>query len=137
MSHESPAGEHTPPRAPARAAAVILALECIGVLILAGVQVVDLIIGDVADPVSGIALIVLTVVGAAAVGAFAGATWRGASWGRSGGIVVQLMILAIAAGALSGAYAQPLVGLVLAVPAIVGLIVLVLAVRQAGASRRD
>jgi hypothetical protein len=136
MSHE-PASEPTPPRGAARAGAVVLALECVGVLILAGVQVVDLIIGDVVDPVSGIALIVLTLLSAVAVGAFAAATWRGASWGRSGGIVVQLMILAIALGALTGAYAQPAIGLVLAVPAIVGFVVLVLAVRQAGASHRD
>ncbi|KHK98887.1 histidine kinase [Microbacterium mangrovi] len=136
MTHE-PASDHAPGRGAARAGAVILALECLGVLILAGVQVVDLLIGDVVDPVSGIALIVLTVLGAAAVGAFAAATWRGASWGRSGGIVVQLLVLAVALGALTGAYAQPLIGLVLAVPAIVGLVVLVLAVRQAGASRRD
>ncbi|HWT34142.1 MAG TPA: histidine kinase [Microbacterium sp.] len=120
----------------ARVGAIILAVECVGLLVLAGVQVVDLAVGDVRDVVSGIALIVLTVLGAAAVGAFAGATWRGASWGRSGGIVTQLMILAIALGAVSGAYAEPLIGIVLAVPAIAGFVVLVLAVRQAGASHR-
>jgi len=120
----------------ARVGAIILAAECVGLLVLAGVQVVDLAVGDVRDVVSGIALIVLTVLGAAAVGAFAGATWRGASWGRSGGIVTQLMILAIALGAVSGAYAEPLIGIVLAVPAIAGFVVLVLAVRQAGASHR-
>jgi hypothetical protein len=115
---------------------VILALECLGVLALVGLQIVDFVIGDVQDGVSGIALIVLTVLGAALVGAFAAATWAGASWGRSGGIVVQFMILAVAIGAMTGAYAQPLIGVILAVPAVVGLVVLVLAVRQAGASRR-
>ncbi|HKT57571.1 MAG TPA: histidine kinase [Microbacterium sp.] len=128
--------EPTSPQGIARIGAIILAAECLALLVLAGVQVVDLAIGDVRDVVSGIALIVLTVVAAAAVGAFAAATWRGASWGRSGGIVTQLMILAIAVGAVSGAYAQPLTGILLAVPAIAGFVVLVLAVRQAGTSRR-
>lgn len=128
--------EPTSPQGVARVGAIILAVECVGLLVLAGVQVVDLAVGDVRDAVSGIALIVLTVMGAAAVGAFAAATWRGASWGRSGGIVTQLMILAIALGAVSGAYAQPLTGFLLAVPAIAGFVVLLLAVRQAGASRR-
>ena len=48
----------------------------------------------------------LTAVGAAAVLAFAVAIWRGQSWGRSGGIVTQLLILAVALGAVTGAYAD-------------------------------
>ena len=73
----------------------------------------------------------LTAVGAAAVAAFAVALWRGRSWGRSGSIVVQLLILAVALGAATGAYAEPIVGLALAAPAVVALILLILGARRA------
>jgi hypothetical protein len=118
-----------------RAATVVLAIEAVGLLALAGWQVVALTSGDTESAVSAVALIVLTVAGAAAVAAFAAATWRGASWGRSGGIVTQLLILAVALGAATGAYAHPLVGLALAVPAVVGFVLLVLAVRTAARER--
>lgn len=124
-----------PTSAPARIAAIVLALEALGILALAGWQVVAIVGGDTDSLVSSLALVVLTVVGGAAVAAFAGATWRGSSWGRSGGIVTQLLILAIALGAATGAYAHPLIGAALAVPAVVGLVALVLAVRRAARER--
>ena len=124
-----------PTNAPARIAAIVLAIEGLGILALAGWQVVALAGGDAESVVSGIALIVLTIVGAAAVLAFAAATWRSASWGRSGGIVTQLLILAVAVGAMTGAYAHPLVGALLAVGAVVGLVPLFLAVRRAAAQK--
>ncbi|MGL1544402.1 hypothetical protein ACSTIA_23855, partial [Vibrio parahaemolyticus] len=65
-------------------AALVLGLEAIGVLALAGWQVVALIGGDTDSVVSSLALIVLTVIGAAAIGAFAVATARDVSTGRSG-----------------------------------------------------
>ena len=136
QSADELAGGPADPRGAARVGAVVLALESLGLLVLAGVQVVDFVLGDVVDAVSGVALIVMTVLGAVIAGAFAAAAWRGASWGRSGGIVVQLMVLAVALGAVTGAYAQPAIGIALAVPAIVGFVALVLAVRQAGASGR-
>ena len=95
-------------------------------------QVVALASGDTGSIESAVALVVLTLVGAAAVLAFAVAIWRGQSWGRSGGIVTQVLILAVALGAATGAYADPSTALVLAVPALVVLVLLVLAVRDAG-----
>jgi hypothetical protein len=119
-----------------RVAAVLVGLEGLGVLALAVWQLAALISGDTGSIESAIALVVLTVVGAAAVLAFAVATWREQSWGRSGAIVTQLLILAVALGAATGAYADPGIALVLAVPAIVVLVLLVLAVREAGRAVR-
>ncbi|GAA1668917.1 histidine kinase [Microbacterium lacus] len=116
----------------ARIAAVLLALEAAAIIALVLWQVAALAAGDTESLESAIALVVLTAVGAVAVLAFAVATWRGQSWGRSGGIVVQLLILAVALGAVTGAYADAAAGLGLAVPAIVTLVVLVIAVRAAG-----
>ncbi|MEX0152480.1 histidine kinase [Microbacterium sp. LMI1-1-1.1] len=119
-------------------AAAVLAVEAIGILALAAWQVVALAGGDTDSVTSSIALIVLTVIGAVAVGAFAVATARGVSAGRSGGIVTQLLILSVALGAVTGEWAEPGVAALIAVPAVVGLILLILAVRQAAPrARRD
>lgn len=116
-----------------RVAAVLLALEGLALLIIVGWETVALLGGDAGFVSTSLALIVLTAIGAAAVLAFAVATWRGSSWGRSGGIVTQLLILAVALGAATGSYGQPVLGLQLAIPAVVVLVCLVLGVRAAGA----
>ena len=120
-----------------RIGAVLLALEGLAIAALVVWQVVALIAGDTDSIESAIALVVLTAVGAAAVLAFAVATWRGLSWGRSGGIVTQLLVLAVALGAVTGAYADGRAGLALAVPAVITLVLLVIAVRSAGRDARD
>lgn len=112
-----------------RIAGFLLALEGIGLLVLVGWQVVALVDGDTGILTTALALLVLTIAGAAIVLAFAGATWRRISWGRSGGIVTQLLILAVALGAATGAYAQPFSALLLAVPAVVVLGTLIWATR--------
>jgi len=121
----------------ARTAAILLALEGLAIIGIVVWQISALISGDTDSIESAIALVVLTAVGAVAVLAFAVVTWRGESWGRSGGIVVQLLILAVALGAVTGAYADPATGVMLAVPAIVTLVLLVIAVRAAGREARD
>ena len=115
-----------------RVAAVLTGLEGLALAALAAWQVVALVSGDTVSIESSIALIVLTAVGAAAVIAFGVAIGRGRSWGRSGGVVTQLLILAVALGAATGAYAHPLTGLMIAVPAFVVLVVIVLAALTTG-----
>ncbi len=120
-----------------RIAAVLLALEGLVIAGLAVWQIGALVAGDTESIESAIALVVLTMIGAVAVIAFAVAAWRGLSWGRSGGIVTQLLILAVALGAVTGAYADANTGLILALPAVVTLVLLVIAVRAAGREARD
>lgn len=120
----------------ARIAAGLLALESMAIAVLLVQQVLALSAGEVESVGSAIALIVLTAVGAAAVAAFAVATWRGRSWGRSGGIVTQALIAAVALGAATGAFAHPVIGLALAAPAVATVVMLVLAARRAGADPR-
>jgi hypothetical protein len=114
---------------------VIVGLEGVAVTVLVVVQVLALFGGDAVDLTSGIALTALTAVGAAALFGFAVAIERGQSWGRSGGIVSQLLVLAVALGAATGAYAHPLIALALAAPAVLALVLLFLAVRRAAADR--
>lgn len=117
-----------------RVAGILVVLEGILLAALAAWQVAALVGGDTTWIDSALALIVLTAVGAAAVIAFGVGAYRGLSWGRSGGVVTQALILAVALGAATGAYAHPLIGLAIAVPAIVVLVLLILAARAAGAA---
>lgn len=119
----------------ARAAAVMLWVEATAILVLTFPQVSAIAGGDVESVTSAVALAILTVVGAIAVAAFGIAVARGQSWGRSGGIVTQLLILAVALGAFTGVYAHPLIGVALAAPAVLVFVLLVLAARRAGADR--
>ena len=120
-----------------RLAAILLAFDALAIVALVAWQVWALVVGDTESLESALALVVLTAIGAVAVIAFAVATWRNQSWGRSGGIVTQLLILAVALGAVTGAYADPTTGIVLAVPAVATLGLLVVAVRAAGREARD
>lgn len=124
--------DHRPQRTNglSRATAVLVGLEALALLALAGWQVVALTAGDTDSAVSAVALIVLTAVGAVVVAAFAAAIRAGRSWGRSGGIVTQLLVLAVALGAATGQYAHPLIGLALAVPAVVCFALLIALARR-------
>jgi len=114
-------------------AAVIVGLEGLGLVALAAWQVIALVMGDIGYVPTAFALLALTIIGAAAVTAFAVGIARDRSWGRSGGIVTQVLILAVALGAATGAYANPLTALALAAPAAVALVFLLAAARQAAA----
>lgn len=113
-------------------AALLVGLEGLALVVLAIWQIGALAAGDTVAVDSALALIVLTVVGAAIVVAFAAAILRDRSWGRSGGIVTQALILAVALGAATGAYAHPLLGVEIAVPAVLALVLLILTARDAG-----
>lgn len=117
-------------------AGVLLLIEGAAIVGLALWQGAALAGGDTDSVTSAVALLVLTLVGAAAVVAFGVATLRDRSWGRSGGIVTQLLVLAVAGGAATGAYAHPILGVALAVPAVLTLALLVVAVVAAGRRRR-
>ncbi|MDZ8171107.1 histidine kinase [Microbacterium xanthum] len=112
-------------------AAAGLALEAVGVAALAGWQIVALSSGDTTSTVSAIALLVLTVIGAVGLAAFAVAVQRGSSMARSGGIVAQLLVLAVALGAATGEYAHPAIAVAIAVPAVIELVLLVITAGQA------
>lgn len=85
-------------RAPgiALAAAAILALEAVALLVFAVVELAGLGAGDAASLPTALALIVLTLIGSAALVAFAVGTRVGKSWARSGGVVFQVLAVALA-----------------------------------------
>ncbi|MCO5953326.1 histidine kinase [Microbacterium yannicii] len=115
---------------------MLVGLEGLGLAALTVREVIAIATGDTKSIGSAVALAALTLVGAAAVVAFAVAIWLGQSWGRSGGIVAQLLILAVALGAATGSFADPSIAWALAIPALIVLVLLVLAVRDAGRAAR-
>lgn len=113
-------------------AAILVVLEGIGLLVLAGLQVPPIISGDVATMDSAIALLVLTLVFAAGVVMFGVGIFRGQTWARSGGIVTQVLIFSVGLGALTGVlYPHPVLGISLMTPAIIVFALIITSTRKA------
>lgn len=127
----------TPPPAPiARIAAALLGLEFLALIVLACWEIVALIGSGAGSMASALALIVMTLIGAAGLAAFAWAVVVGRSWGRSGGIVAQFLVIAVAVGSVTGAYAHPLIAVAIGAPGAITLILLLLTERADPAHRR-
>lgn len=124
-------------RAPgiALAAAAVLAAEAAALLVFAVIELVGLGAGDAASLPTAVALIALTLIGAAALVAFAIGVRSGKSWARSGGVVFQVLAVALALASLT---LQPVswaftfgVGL----PGLVGFVLLISSARREGEQR--
>ena len=108
----------------ARLAAAVLALEGMALTAIALIELFGLGAGAAGSVPTGIALIALTLIGAGALFAFAAGVLRGRSWARSGGVVVQVIAIALALVSLT---VQPVPwGFILGVglPGLAGLVLL-------------
>ena len=114
----------------ARAAAVVLALEGIALLVFAVIELIGLTGGQAASAPTAIALLVLTLVGAGALFAFSFGARRGRTWARSGGVVLQVIAIAIALASLTVPPVSWAFVLGLGVPGIVGFVLLIAASRR-------
>ncbi|MCI1017664.1 hypothetical protein HWD99_03400 [Microbacterium sp. C5A9] len=85
----------------ALAAAAVLAAEGAALIVFALIELVGLGAGDAASLPTALALIVLTLIGAVALVAFAIGTRGGHSWARSGGVVFQVLAVALALASLT------------------------------------
>ncbi|MFT4260615.1 hypothetical protein [Microbacterium sp.] len=124
-------------RAPriALAAAAVLALEGVALLVFALIELFGLGAGQAIVVPTAIALIVLTLIGAAAMIAFAVGTRSGRSWARSGGVMLQVIAVALAFAALT---VQPVLWpfvFGVGIPGIVGFALLVSSARAEGQPR--
>ena len=124
-------------RAPgiALAAAAVLALEAAALLVFAVLELAGLSAGDAASLPTALALIVLTLIGAAALVAFAIGTRSGRSWARSGGVVFQVLAVALALASLT---LQPIswpFTLGVGLPGLIGFAVLISSARREGPQR--
>lgn len=126
----------------ALAATVILVGEGLALGVVSLLELFALGAGDASSTPSGVALVVLTLVGAAALVAFGVGVLRGASWARSGGILLQVLAIALALSSLSLVPVPWVFTLGLGVTGLVGLVLLILTARREGADdprarRRD
>lgn len=121
-------------RAPglALAAALVLAAEAAALLVFAVIEVVGLGAGDAASLPTAVALIVLTLIGAAALAAFAVGTRGGRSWARSGGVVFQVLAVAIALASLTLQPVPWLFTLGVGLPGLLGFALLISSARREG-----
>lgn len=85
----------------ALAASAVLAAEGAALVVFALIELMGLGAGDASSLPTALALIVLTVLGAIALLAFAIGTRRGHSWARSGGVVFQVLAVALALASLT------------------------------------
>jgi hypothetical protein len=126
-------------RAPglALAAASVLALEGAVLVVFAAIELGGLGAGDAASLPTAIALIVLTLIGAACLIAFAVGVRSGRSWARSGGVVFQVLAVALALASLT---LQPVLWAFTAgvgLPGIVGFLLLIASARSESARPVD
>ncbi|GAA1530163.1 protein-S-isoprenylcysteine O-methyltransferase Ste14 [Microbacterium ginsengiterrae] len=111
-------------------AAAVLALEGAALMVFVVIDLVGLLAGEAASLPTAIALTVLTLIGVVALFAFAAGTARGHTWARSGGVVLQVLALALALASLT---VQPVVwafALGVGVPALAGLVLLIASARR-------
>lgn len=116
------------------AAVTVLAVQAGALLVIAVIELLGLSAGTATSLPSALGLIGLTVVGAIGLAVLAAAVLRGHSIGRSGGMVVQ--ILAIAIG-LSSSGVRPFPTLfvcALVIPGVIGTVLLILLTRGAASA---
>ncbi|CAN5352708.1 hypothetical protein BH09ACT5_BH09ACT5_18480 [soil metagenome] len=130
------------PAAPARhpfvvILVVLLFAECALLAAATIYLLVELIAATPASFASAIALLVLTAIAAVWLGFIAGNVLRGRAWTRGAAIVWQVLQGAVAVGCFQGAFAQPEIGWLLLIPALVVLVLLFTPPVVAATSRRD
>ncbi|MDR2321828.1 MAG: hypothetical protein LBE60_09290 [Microbacterium sp.] len=118
------------------AAAAVLALEALALLVVTLMEVFGLSSGAATSLPSALGLIGLSAVGAVGLGALSFAVLRGRSFGRSGGMVVQILAIAVALSALTVRPFPVVFVLALVVPGAIGAALLFLLTRRAGAEAR-
>ncbi|WP_309103289.1 hypothetical protein [Microbacterium sp.] len=109
--------------------AAVLAAEGLALAAFAVIEIAGLGAGDASSLPTAIALIVLTLIGASALIAFAFGVRRGRSWARSGGVVFQVLAVALALASLT---LQPVPWLFtagLGLPGVAGFVLLIASAR--------
>ncbi|KJL28365.1 hypothetical protein [Microbacterium oxydans] len=124
-------------RAPrlAMTAAAVLALEGIALAVFAVIELAGLGAGDASSLPTAIALIVLTLIGAACLLAFAFGARAGRSWARSGGVVFQLLAVAIALASLTLQPVPWAFTIGVGIPGVIGFALLIASARAESVQR--
>ena len=116
------------------AAAAVLIAEGAALGVVSLLELFALTAGGAASAPAGVALVVLTLVGAAALVAFGIGVLRGVSWGRSGGILFQVLAIALALSSLSLDPVSWAFTLSVGIAGVAGFVLLILTARREGAA---
>jgi hypothetical protein len=114
----------------ATAAAAVLAIEGAMLVVIALIDLFGLGAGEAASLPTAIALIVLILIGAAALLTFAVGTRRGLMWARSGGVVLQVLAIALALASLTVPPVTWAFVLGVGIPALLGFVLLIASTRK-------
>lgn len=114
------------------AAAAVLVAEGVALGIVSLFELFALTSGSASSTPSGVALVVLTLIGAAALVAFGFGVLRGVSWARSGGILFQVIAIALALSSLSLQPVPWTFTLTLGLAGLAGFVLLILTARRDG-----
>lgn len=120
----------------AKAAAVVLIAQGGALAVFTVPELFMLASGGASNTVTAIALIVLTLIGAAALVAFGFGTRVGHSMARSGGVVAQVLALALVAASLTVPPVQWTFVFGVGLPAVLGLVLLLASARREGRGDR-
>ena len=104
--------------------AVLLFAECALLAVATVYLVVELLTATPDSFAAAVALTVLAAIATVWLGFIAGNALRGRAWTRGAAIVVQILLGAVAIGCFQGAFAQPAIGWLLLIPALVVLLLL-------------
>ena len=118
------------------AAAAVLGLEAAALLVVTLMEVFGLSSGAATSLPSALGLIGLSAIGALGLAALAVAVLRGRSFGRSGGMVVQILAIAVALSAIGVRPFPAVFVLSLLIPGVVGAVLLLVLTRRAGTEAR-
>jgi len=103
---------------------VILFAECALLAVATVYLIVELFVATPNSLVSALALLVLTAIAAIWLVFIAVNVLRGRAWTRGAAIVVQVLQGAVAIGCFQGLLAQPTIGWLLLIPALIALFLL-------------
>lgn len=104
--------------------AVIVFLECVALAAATVYLLIGLVSAHPDSYASAIAEVVFTLIAAIWLGVMGVHTLQGRPWIRAGVAVWQFLQIAIGIGTLQGIFAQPTVGWLLIVPAVIALVLL-------------
>lgn len=116
---------------------VLLAAECALLAAATIYLVVELLIATPSSFASAVALLGLTAIAAIWLGVITANVLRGRAWTRGAAITWQVLQGAVAIGCFQGIFAQPAIGWLLLIPALVVLVLLFTPTVVAATGRRD
>lgn len=106
---------------------VFVCLEALAGIVLLGYTIVGFSNRGDSDLMQSLSILIVAAVAAFWVSATFLALTRKRGWGRGSALTIQIFIFSVAVGAFQGLYAQPLIGWMLAVPAVITFVAALIA----------